>query len=187
MSIANLLVANDYNVFANSLTLTQAIVQPSTYRIDRSFLNQRLITATITPVMYEQTLNNSNFPAPSGGNTIYTIPKTGLYEISYALTISKNNGQGQVFAWIQPSGTTIRYGLSGSNQFEASVLTPGPPVSAITLGLDNDYLTGSTLLAMTSGQTFTIDAFQNSGADRVIVSDGANNQPYVSVKYVGSQ
>lgn len=185
MSISNLEVPNSYNLFVNSLTSATPIVQQQYYRVDQAGVSQSLPSGAATSVQFGNNLVASNFAPPTVSNTTYMIPVSGLYEISYAVAVLKNGtGVGQCTIWIQPPGTTLRYGESSANQFEASALTAGPPVSGITLGNDADFLTGWTMLPFNAGDLFVISAFQNSGAARTMGS-ALTNQSYLAVKKVG--
>src|ERR1700677_3942316 len=163
MSLANILVPNDLQLFCGGLTSSTPIVQQNLYRIDFYVISpQPILTGTITTVLFPDNYIASGIgPASSG---IYTAPIAGFYSISYSFTYNTYPGTGTFQGWILRADANVRYATTSSSGFEAISLTAGPPVSGITLGSDTIQLSGSTLIPLNAGETFQVQTYQNSGA-----------------------
>ncbi len=183
MSISNLLVPNDYDLFANSLTTTGPISGQAIYRIDYvNSVTQPVPTGTFTPVSFVSNLTQSNFPATLPTST-YTAPIGGLYLIAYTVSLSNSNGIGYCQVYIKRNNSVIGYGSASSRYFEASALTPGPPVSGITLASDGIPMGGSAIIQLNTGETFQIIVFQNSGVSQTLTINPPNTQ-LISIYYL---
>jgi hypothetical protein len=167
MSISNLFQPNNTELFCDTLTcnniiVANPIIQPTYYRVDVNTTSPQTITnATITTVLFPNTVVSNNFTPPIGG--IYTAPIAGFYAISFTISYVYFDGVGFMQAWVQSSTTTNRYGFISLPAFEASALTEGPPVSGITLGTDTPSLTGTAIIKLALGETFQVFTYQNSG------------------------
>lgn len=183
MSIANLLVPNEFNLQCNSITIAQqSSLGP--YRVDWNILDQNMASGADTLVQFNVPIASKNFPAPAGGTT-YTIPFAGLYAISYSVNVTKTNGIGQIVVWINPSGPGPSYGTSSSPSFEVRSMTVGPPVSNITFeDLDTVHLTGSAMIPLSVGQTIDIRARQISGINQTIHPVSISGSTVISIVFV---
>lgn len=176
MSIANLLVPNDLNIFANSVTSSGLIQGENIYRID--YVNtgtQAIPSGVMTAVNFTANLYSSNFPATLPISS-YTAPLSGIYSISYTVSISNSNGIGYCQAYIKRASAGYGYGVCSSRYFEASALTPGPPVSGITLATDGIPLGGSARVPLNQGEQVQLIVFQNSGVSQNLTSSAPNSQ-----------
>ncbi len=183
MSISNLLVPNDYDLFVNSLTTTGPISGQAIYRVDYvSSGTQSISHNQYVGVNFTVNFLQSNFPATLP-TTIYTAPIAGLYLISYTASISNSNGIGFCQAYIRRQTSAFGYGVSSSRYFEASALTPGPPVSGITLASDGIPLGGTTVMQFNAGETFQLIVYQNSGASQTLTINPPNTQ-LISIYYL---
>ena len=170
MSISNLLVPNDLDLYANSLTTTGPIIGNSFWRVDYTGSGTQTIpNATATAVSFATNLLQSNFPATLP-TTTYTAPIGGLYLISYNIDLSNTTGVGYCQAYIKRASATSAYGVSSSRFFEASALTIGPPVSAITLGTDGIPLGGTAVIPLALNETFQLLVYQNSGTSQTLTN-----------------
>jgi hypothetical protein len=173
-------IANAFGLsppFVGDLTITgdinaSGIISGETYyRIDNNdLITQSIPNNAITPVQFPVPYVSNNISAPTSSNTTYTIPVTGFYIISYTVPYENYTGVGFIQAWIQRSSTNIRYGSTSASGFEAAILTPGPPVSGITLGTDSLQLSGCAVMDLNEGETVQIQTYQNSGSAQTIVA-----------------
>jgi hypothetical protein len=185
MSISNLFNPNDYDLFANSLTTTGQISGQAIYRIDYNNLaDQSVPNNTSTTVSFPTNLVQSNFPATLPV-TVYTAPIAGLYLITYTISLSNSNGIGYCQAYIKRQNSGYGYGVCSSRYFEASALTPGPPVSGITLASDGIPLSGSAVLPLVAGEQVQILVYQNSGVTQTLTISQPNTQ-IISIYYLHS-
>jgi hypothetical protein len=176
MSIENLFVPNSFNIYAANFISSGIITQPRYYRIDYvSTGSQTIPNTTLTPVNFTSNLISSNFVAPTTNNT-YTAPIAGLYNISYQIAISASGGTGQYVSYIKKSSASLGYAIQSTSNFEASALTVGPPVSAITLGTDTISISSAAVVPLNLGETFQILVTQNTGASQTLVTSGALSQ-----------
>jgi hypothetical protein len=159
MSISNLFVPNDLTLYCGTLN------QTTYYRIDYNNIGQTIPNATVTAVQFPLSyISTNNFSAPTINNTIYNVPIQGLYNICYSITYpSFQQGIGIFNSWISTSTTPSSAGTCSISSFEAGSLTPGPPVSNITLGSDVVQLTGSAILYLNPSNNVSIMTYQNSG------------------------
>jgi hypothetical protein len=151
------------------------IVEQTTYsRIDyNNGVAQSIPSATVTAISFPTPYLSNNIPAPTDTSTTYTAPIGGYYNISYSICYASYPGIGTLQAWVKRNAANIRYASTSSSAFEASALTVGPPVSAITLGTDPCQLSGSCVTLLGLGETFQIQTYQNSGSSQDLsVTDG---------------
>lgn len=183
MSINELLVPNNYNLFANSITTNQDINEIHYYRVDQNTVAQTLTSGVVTSLIFSVPIYSANFPAPTFGSTTYTAPISGFYNISYSVCVTKQTGKGQIYTWIQPSGSFVGYATSNTNQFGASALTLGPPVSNITYAaLGVDRLSGSALVPLNMGDTVQIQIYQTTGANE-LTAPVANSPTLITIDF----
>jgi hypothetical protein len=184
MSISELFVPNSFNLYCNSITTKQDINEINYYRIDQNTTAQTLTSGVAIPLVFPNPIRSANFPAPTFGSTTYTAPISGLYNISYSVCVTKQTGTGQIYTWIQPSSIAVGFATSNTNQFCASALTLGPPVSNITYaGLTVDRLSGSSLVPLNAGDTFQIQIYQTTGANQ-LTAPIANSPTVVTIDFV---
>jgi hypothetical protein len=152
-------------------------------RIDYNTSPQTIASGTLTAVQFPINLDASNYPAPTSTSTTYAAPLSGKYLVTYSLVFTNTTGIGVVQAYIKLSNASIAYGFSQCSSFEASALTAGPPVSAITLGTDNIPLTGSAVVPLGLSTTFQVIVYQNSGSSQTLVTSGTQ-APLITIDYL---
>jgi hypothetical protein len=183
MSVSQLEVPNSFNLFANSLTLNSDVNESYYYRVDQNPIAQILSPGSAIPLVFSDSIYSANFPAPTLGDTTYTIPISGFYNISYSVCVTKQTGTGQIYTWIQPSSSFFAYATSNTNQFGASALTLGPPVSNITYaGLAVDRLSGSALVPLNAGDTIQIQIYQTTGATQ-LTAPSASSPTVITIDF----
>jgi hypothetical protein len=169
MSIANLLVPNDLNLYCGNLTSSGLVESKTFYRIDFNDVSaQSIPNATITAVQFPSPIQANNFAAPTSNSSVYTAPIAGYYNMSYVVVYQNFTGIGAVYAWITRASSIVRHGASCTTSFEAASLSSGPPVTNIVLGNDEITLTGSAFMFLNLGETFSVNTYQNSGSSQNI-------------------
>jgi|HubBroStandDraft_5_1064220.scaffolds.fasta_scaffold05393_3 hypothetical protein len=148
------------------------ISTPTTFvRVDYNGTGTQAITnATATAVQFPNAVLSKNFPAPTSTSTTYAAPFAGWYSISYTISYNSFTGIGVMDAWILKASASVRYANVSIPSFEASALTAGPPVSAITLGTDNVAMCGSCIIYLDLAETFQVQTYQNSGSSQNLLA-----------------
>jgi hypothetical protein len=172
MSISNLFVPNDLNLFCNSLTANtitaNSLVIPRYYTSNYApaLGPQVVFNAINTPVQFPTVIASSNFPVPTVNFTTFAPPLTGWYLVSYTITYSgfPSNGQGCYQAWFVKGSAGNRYGAICVPCFEALSTTGTGPVVVNSLGTDYVTLSGCAHIFITVPDTIIVYTFQDTAS-----------------------
>lgn len=118
---------------------------------------QALPDTTLTNVVYNTALTNNNFTFTTG-QSVFTIPKSGWYSFTYAVTyLSSEDGGLRILQGCINNDDTLLYGYTCV------------PATGFTLeNFSPTRLNGSFERQMTLGDTFRVQAYQDSGNDITI-------------------
>lgn len=184
----NLLVGGneivDGNLTVNgTLTVIGTITQKSYYRVDYNNSGFSFSSGVTAPMPFINTQASSNFTAPTG-NTLYTAPVSGLYEISYTISFGAFAiGIGYINTVISTNTTLGNVACCSVPTFAASALVAGPPVSAITLLSVPYQLTGTAIIYLTPSNTFSLSVYHTLGTT-LVTNTGATT--FLSVNFLHS-
>lgn len=177
------LTVNGNEIVDGTLTVNGAITQKSYYRVDYNNSGISFASGVTGTMTFINTQASSNFTPPTG-NTLYTAPVSGLYQISYTISFgSFSIGIGYINTSISTNTTLGNVACCSVPAFAASALVVGPPVSAITLLSVPYQLTGTAIIYLTPSNTFSLSIYHTLGTN-LVTNTGATT--FLSVNFLHS-
>lgn len=153
MSVANLLIPNQYVVYCGNLVSSIVIQQDLPWIEAERTTTQSIPNNTITNVAFPTVIaRNGGFPLPTVGSTVFTPPFPGWYQVNYQVLFPLFIGAtGLRLSYITVDGSP--FGLGGVNE---QLADPGT-TNVYLHGTANLFFDGST-------NSFTITVHQAQGS-----------------------